>query len=115
MTINYSNPVKELTILDWPYGRFNRVKCVFSIEDKKGKQRAVKTTDNPKGGTNKPKKLTYAVKVLFVTGSDDKTYVLELNQYGSISVMQSNFRLEQETMYSDDSRFETLRTFFEEK
>lgn len=108
----YSNPVKDLTIQDWPYGR-KRVKCVFSVETVKGKQRAVRITDNPNGGTNKPKKMTYAEQVVFVTGDDDKTYILELSMYSMITVMQSNFKYQQEVIHENDPQFNELLAMFE--
>lgn len=110
--LSYSNPRKEVIIDNWPYGN-KRVQCQFMVEESKGKQRAVRITENPKGGWNKPKKLTYARKVLFVDGSDDKTYIL--NQVGhAISVMQSNMKYSQEYIGPDDSRFETLNEMFGE-
>lgn len=110
--MNYSNPVTDLTVNDWPYGR-NRVTAIFSVEDNNGKQRAVRVTQNPKGGWNKPKKMTYAKQVLFVTGEDDKTYILELTEYGFISVMQSNFKYQQEAIHDNDPRYADLVKFFE--
>jgi len=112
--LNYTNPRKEVVIKDWPYGN-KRVKCKFYIEDSKGKQRACRATINPDTNDwNRPKKLTYARKVLFVIGSDDKTYIM--NQVGfSISIIQSNMKLSQEYICSDDGRFETLNAMFGEK
>ena len=109
--LNYSNPRKNALIEDWPYGN-KRVRCMFEVEENKGKERAVRTTENPKNGLwNKPKKLTYARKVLFVDGDDGKTYIL--NQVGhAISVMQSNMKYSQEYIGPDDSRFETLNEMF---
>ena len=109
--MNYSNAVTDLTINDWPYGR-KQVQAIFSVEQNKGKERAVRITQNPKGGWNKPKKMTYAKKILFVTGEDNKTYILELSEFGSISVMQSNFKFQQEVIYKDDARFNDLLTMF---
>ena len=111
--LNYTNPRKSVLIEDWPYGN-KRVRCMFEVEAKKGKERAVRTTENPKNGQwNKPKTLTYARKVLFVDGDDGKTYIL--NQVGhSISVMQSNMKYTQEYIGPDNSRFETLNKMFEE-
>lgn len=111
--MNYSNPTQALIIHDWPYGR-NRVKCVFSVETVKGKQRAVRVTDNPKGGTNKPKKLTYADRVCFATGDDGKNYVMQLTSYGSIRVMQSNMKYQQEYFSSGDPRYNDIIKFFDE-
>lgn len=109
--MEYSNAVKELTIDNWPYGR-KQVQCIFTIEAVKGKERAVRVTQNPKGGWNKPKKLTYAHKVRIVTGDDDKTYLMNLTAHGAISVMQSNMKYQQEYICDDDSRYKELLSFF---
>ena len=110
MTMQYTNPRKECQINDWPYGN-KRVKCKFFIEEAKGKQRAVRTTENPKGGWNKPKKLTYAIKSLIVDGSDGKTYIL--NEVGhALNVMQANMKYSQEYIAPDDDRFEELKAMF---
>jgi len=108
--LNYTNQRKEVLVDNWPYGN-KRVQCQFSIEESKGKQRAVRITENPKGGWNKPKKLTYARKVLFVDGDDGKTYIL--NQVGNaISVMQSNMKYSQEYIGPEDDRYENLNSMF---
>lgn len=111
--MNYSKAVKNLTIDNWPYGR-KQVQAVFSVEQNKGKERAVRVTQNPKGGWNKPKKMTYASKVLFVTGEDEKTYILQLTESGFISVMQSNFKYQQEAIFNNDPRFNKLLVMFKD-
>jgi len=110
--LQYSNPRKKVVIKDWPYGRGLRVKCTFTVETAKGKERAVRVTQKPTGGDNAPKRLTYARKVLFVDGDDGKTYIM--NQTGNaISIMQSNMKYSQEYISSDDSRFDDLNKMFE--
>jgi len=112
--MQYSNPRKEVVVKDWPYSRQLKTTCHFYIEDGKGKQRACRTTVNPKTGkTNAPKKLTYARKVLFVDGDDGKTYILQAVGWG-IKVMQSNMRYQEEVISEDDSRFDGLNQMFEE-
>ena len=109
----YTNPRRNVLIDDWPYGN-KRVKCMFEVEENKGKERAVRTTENPKTGSwNKPKKLTYAQKVLFVDGSDGRTYIMQSVGW-AISVMQSNMKLSQEYIDDKDDRFETLNKMFGE-
>lgn len=111
--LNYTNPRKNVLIEDWPYGN-KRVRCMFEVEENKVKERAVRTTENPKTGSwNKPKKLTYARKVLFVDGSDGRTYILSHVGF-AISVMQSNMKYSQEYIASDDERFENLNKMFGE-
>ena len=111
----YTNPRKSITIEDWPYGS-KRVKCCFSVEQVKTatgfKERAVRITVNPKtGAANKPKKLTYAHKVLFVDGSDGKTYIMQ-DVGWAINVMQSNMKLQQEYINRDDTRYLGLYNMF---
>ena len=105
--MNYSNLVTQLSIKDWPYGS-KRVQCDFTVEQNKGKERAVRVTENPRGGVNKPKKLTYVHKVRFATGDDGRTYILNLTEYGAIGVMQSNMKYQEEYFSEDDSRYADL-------
>ncbi|MBW1853218.1 MAG: hypothetical protein JRJ00_00805 [Deltaproteobacteria bacterium] len=111
--MNYSNPRKSVTIEDWPYGS-KRTRCKFLVEKSKGKERAVRITTNPKNGRdNKPKKLTYARKVLFVDGDDGRTYVM--NQVGhAINIMQSNMKYTEEYISTEDTRFGQLNLMFME-
>ena len=100
----YTNPRKSITIEDWPYGS-KRTKCYFSVEQKGSKERAVRVTINPKtGAANKPKKLTYSLKVLFVDGSDGKTYIMQ-DVGWAINIAQSNMCLDQEYVNRDDTRY----------
>lgn len=111
--MNYSNPRIECTVNDWPYGS-HRVKAHFYIESGPKGERAVRVTDNPKGGQNKPKKLTYAMKMRIVDGDDGKTYIAEYSQYGFITIMQSNMQFQQETIWpGKDDRFPELIKLFE--
>lgn len=111
----YSNPCKVLHVKDWPYGRGIYVECIFSIEENKGKERAIRITAKPNGiGHNKPKKLTYTKSVVFVDGNDGRTYILNNDGEGShISVMQSNMKLQEEVIYPDDSRYSGMIKFFD--
>lgn len=109
--MNYSNPQKNLLIKDWPYGRV-KTDCMFEVEEVKGKQRAVKTTRNPKTGSwNKPSKMTYAIKVLFVTGDDGRTYVMQFVGW-AFSVMEGNFKYQKEVIADDDPRFKSIMDMF---
>lgn len=108
----YTNPRKEVVIKDWPYGN-KRVKCKFYIEKSKGKERACRVTIKPGTDTwNKPKKLTYARKVLFVVGDDGRTYIMQ--QVGfALSIMQSNMKYSEEYITGDDPRWFDLIKMFE--
>ncbi len=109
--MEYTNPRKEVTFNDWPYGN-KRVMCSFYVEYKGGKERAVRVTQNPKGGHNKPKKLTYASRVLIVDGDDSKTYILQDNGF-AIGVMQSNMKFQEEYIIASDARYDKLSEMFE--
>jgi hypothetical protein len=111
----YINPSKEKIITDWPYSHALRTKVTFSVEQGEGKERAVRITINPKTGkANKPKKLTYARKVLFVDGSDGRTYIMQSVGW-AISVMQSNMRYQQERIGVEDERYIKLTAMFDEE
>lgn len=109
--LQYSNLRREITIQDWPYGN-KRVKCHFYVETKGKKERAMRATVNPKTGNwNKPRKLTYASKVLFADGNDGKTYILQSVGW-AISVMQSNMKLQEEYINVKDVRYQALADVF---
>jgi hypothetical protein len=107
--MKFSKPTKNLTINGWLHG----TKCVFSVESKNRLERAVRTTDNPKGGTSKSKKLTYGQKVVFVIGDDNKIYILILSRSGLINVMQSNMKHSEAYFYEQDPEYKTLLTLIE--
>lgn len=110
--MKYSNPQTELTVTDWPYGK-QRTTATFSIETVKGKQRAVRTTVNPKTGrVNKPHKTTYSKLVRIVTGDDNKTYIAELTQFLAVKIMQSNMKYQHEYISDNDARYPELLELF---
>ena len=109
---NYTKPRLEATIENWPYGR-HRVTAFFTIEKGKRGERAVRVTENPKrGGLNKPKKLTYALKSRIVEGDDGRVYILSLSHFGQITVFESNFKYERETIHQDNARYPDLLKLF---
>ncbi len=72
----FSNPVTDVTIPDWPFGR-QRCRAHFWIETTTRGQRCCRKTENKtRTGWNKPVKLTYAKRSVIVTGDDDKLYIL---------------------------------------
>jgi hypothetical protein len=105
----YSNPRKQLEIDDWPYGA-RRTKASFSVEANGGKERAVRVPINPTTGRlNKPSKMTYATKVVFVDGSDGRLYILEKTDgFKHLTVMRSTFDYSEEVIYSTDARYEAI-------
>lgn len=114
----YSNPTMTRNIENWPYGRDMRTLASFYIEtDPKRGQRAVRRTVDPRNGTlSAPKKLTFADRMRIVDGSDGKTYILEDNSrsYDHLTVMQSNMKFTEESIYKDDPRFAQLKALFDE-
>lgn len=111
----YSNPRKSLVVEDWPSGSL-RTKATFFVEakDKKG-ERAVRVIINPKTGReNAPKALTYANRVVFADGDDGRLYVLELTNYGHISIMKGTFDYTHESIFEDDPRYAAVRVLFDE-
>ena len=104
----YTNPRKSAVINDWPSGS-KRVTATFSVEShpKRG-ERAVRQT------TGNPKKLTYAKSVVFADGDDGRIYVLELSQYGMISVMKGTFDYNEETVHDSNPRYSALRALFDQ-
>jgi len=109
--MKYSNPRTSLTVNDWPYGR-SRVKAVFEVESTNRGERVSRVTDNPKGGTNKPKKTTYSLKARIVTGDDDRTYIAELSQFGHVTIMQSNLQYQEESVHPGDDNYPELMRLF---
>jgi hypothetical protein len=108
----YSNPQARREINDWPYGQL-RTTATFHIEaDPKRGERAVRTMVNPKNGqTCAPKKLTYAHRARIVDGSDGRTYILEDN-VSHFTVMQSNMKFQQETIFPNNPRYAAVAALF---
>ena len=114
--MKYSNPRKEVTILEWPHGA-QKTKALFWVDKnpKTGQERAIRMTVNPKTGQNsKPKVMTYAEKVRFVDGDDGKLYFIELTAYGFISVMRGTFNYLHETIYKDYLQYAEVLALFDE-
>ena len=104
--MKYSNPRMHAVIPDWPSGA-KRVTATFKVEtDVKRGQRATRTTNG------KPKVLTYAKQVRIVDGDDGRTYILELTQYGHISVMKGDMRYQHEVIFDHDDRYGKVLMLF---
>ncbi len=107
----YSNPRKSATFLDWPSGKY-RVTCEFSVESNKKGERFKRVTTNPKTGLfNAPKTTTYCLQAFIVDGDDGRTYLMEWNLYGFISVMSSDMVHSHETIHGseDSERFQKYK------
>ena len=105
MNLTYHSPCLALLIPDWPSGRY-QVPAQFRIETHPTRgQRAVRQTQHPLKGTwSAPKTTTYAVHARIVTGSDGKTYILELSRSGSIHVLCGNLQCSAEHIMPNDPR-----------
>jgi hypothetical protein len=116
----YIDPRTTFTTTDWPYGR-KRTTATFNVEQKTAKngdktERVARVTINPTTGrANAPKRTTYDLRALIVTGADDgRTYILGMGQYGGISVTQSDMQHSEEYVSngSDGDRFRELLALF---
>ncbi len=104
--MTYSNPRMSATIENWPSGK-HRVTARFEIEqDAKRGERGTRITDGA------AKKLTYAKLARIVDGDDGRTYIAEFSMYGHISIMQSNMKFQQESVFSTDPRYASMLELF---
>lgn len=99
--LTYSNPRLFASINNWPSGQ-KRVVATFTIEQTAKGERAVRIT------TGAPKKLTYARRMRIVDGSDGKTYIAALSDFGSITIFQGNMQYNQETIGLNDPRYAAI-------
>ncbi len=111
----YHSPCLVRTIPDWPSGG-HKVPAVFQIVQTKGAERCERTTQHPTKGTwSTPKKTTFARKARIVTGTDGRTYLLELGRYSNaLTVMQGNLQYQQEYIGEDDPRHPALLALFQD-
>ncbi len=112
--LSYSNPRMSCVIEDWPLGSTKRTKATFTIEQNARGERAVRVTVDPKTGRDcTPKKLTYALRMRFVDGSDGRLYIIEDNSnYGHLSVMRGTFDQQHEVIYKDSERHAEVLALF---
>jgi hypothetical protein len=73
-------------IENWPSGS-KRVTAQFDIEQSKRGERALRQT------TGATKMLTYAKMARIVDGSDGRTYIANLTEFGHISIMRGGRRI----------------------
>ena len=103
----YSNPRLTAVIENWPLGASRRGPATFTIEthEKRG-ERAVRITDGA------PKKLTFARKMRIVDGDDGRTYLAALSDYGHVTIMRGDMKLQEECVFSSDTRHASLLELF---
>ncbi len=92
MTLTFTDPRPRATFDDWPSGR-HRVKCEFYPEhDAKRGFRMCRRTQDKDGRWCKPKATTFSGPCIVATGSDGKTYVLQVAaRYRFISIHTHDF------------------------
>jgi len=108
----YSNPRTLYQTDDWPYGR-KRVTAIFTLEQTNRGERVSRVTQNPKGGWNKPKKLTYSRAQRIVDGDDGKTYIAVLSDYGMVSFMNADMKYSHETIHIGQDRYKEMLALFD--
>jgi len=106
MALTYTNPRMSAVIENWPHGS-QRVTACFSIEsDPKRGERAVRVT------TGAPKKLTFARKMRIVDGSDGRTYIAMLTEYGHITIVRGDMKIHHEAVFEREPRYAELLALF---
>ena len=109
----YSNPRLTFTTNNWPYGS-KRTTATFLVEQTSKGERVSRETINPKNGrANKPKKTTFSMKARIVDGSDSKTYIAALSEYGFITIMQSNLQFKEESIHPGNEKFNDIIILFD--
>lgn len=103
--LTYSNPRMHAAVPNWPSGS-KRVMALFAIEETPRGQRAVRTT------TGDPKRLTFAKLARIVDGSDGRTYLAMLTEYGHISIMRGDMKIQQEAIFERDPRYAAALELF---
>ena len=104
-SLTYSNPRMRAVIENWPSGS-KRVTAQFQIEQSKRGERALRQT------TGATKALTYARMARIVDGSDGRTYIANLTEYGHISIMRGDMKYSQEAIFPDDPRYSAVFELF---
>jgi len=108
--MEYTNPRTKAVIEGWPMGRTQKVTATFYVErdEKTRKERAVRVT------VGAPKKLTYARKVRICDGDDGRPYILQLTEYGSVSIFKGDMKYQHEHIGMDHNnpRYRALLELF---
>lgn len=91
-------------IPDWPLGGGRRGVCVFSREANKKGQRILRTT------TGKPKASRYYPMICLADGSDGRTHLVGLTDYGFVAIMSSDMQHSEYSVFmdSDTDRYVAL-------
>lgn len=109
-TLTYSNPRCSATIENWPSGQ-HRVTAQFRVEGNARGERAVRWTEY-NGVPSGHKNLTYAKMARIVDGSDGRTYIAELTEYGHITIMRGDMKFSHESVFPRDARYPALFELF---
>jgi len=114
MPHTYSNPRMSAVIENWPIGS-KRTTATFKVEYSPARgERGTRFTINPKTGRpNAIKVLTYSHWVRIVDGDDGRTYFAEYSsRYDFITIMRSDMKYQEETIFPHDSRYAEVRALF---
>jgi hypothetical protein len=104
----FTNPRLRAVVENWPIGRGKRATAIFEIEQKIGRERAVRTT------VGKSVKLTYATKARIVDGDDGRIYIAELTAFGHITFMRGDMKYAHgDAVFERDPRYARLRALFD--
>jgi hypothetical protein len=108
----YTSSVTRLVVEDYPIGGGNRGVAIYDVESKGYKQRIRRVCEKATGGVGKPKTTTYGEKCRILIGDDGKTYPTTWN--GSFySVMQSNMKFQEESIFPDNEKFAKIEHLFD--
>lgn len=87
----FTEPRHRAEFDDWPSGK-HRVKCRFYTEhDARRGYRVCRQTQDKDGRWCKPKATTYGGPCIIATGSDGRTYILQMTVYSFVSIHRWDF------------------------
>jgi hypothetical protein len=105
----FTDPRSKAEFDDWPSGR-HRVKCRFYTEHilKRGFRVYRQTTDK-NGKWCTPKCTTFGGQLVIVTGSDGRTYILQMTMYSFVSITRWDFMsASPSSVFPDHPAYQTL-------
>ena len=86
--VRLSNPRHRVEVEDWPFGS-TTCKAVFTVEAGKSGERVARVTENKaRTGWNKPKRTTYAPRMVLADGDDGRTYAVAWRLGAAVEVWQ---------------------------
>jgi hypothetical protein len=104
MTVNikYTNPRREATIEDWPWGSKERTSARFFVESNKRGERIGRVLVDPRTRREcKPKFGVYHKQAVICDGSDGRTYALGYFDGRGVLVMCGDMKYQKEYIWKD--------------